>query len=157
MRVLFIVLLLAGCGSGGSSDDNNHGYGFQSDLQGASGLKLRYSSALVATDPDFQALSTLPYYEDAWTKTQACTGMTAPAPFVILVTNGDLGDDIGGRYFSNPSLIVLDAHAFAVRHEMVHYLLDVNTGDPDRAPDHNDHPLFKSCGGFAFGAVTRSL
>lgn len=150
MRTLLVLLFLAGCGSG--EDSNNHGYGFQADLEGRSGLKLRYSAGVTEADPDFQALSTPTYYETAWSETQACTGLSAPAPFVILVKNGDLGSDIAGRYFSNPSLIVLDAHAYAVRHEMVHYLLDVNTGNPDAG--HQSH-FFGDCGGFAFGTLTR--
>lgn len=148
MRYLFVILLLAGCGK---ADSNNHGYGYEYDVQGATGLKLR-SSALDPADPDFQALSTPPYYENAWSKTQECTALSATAPFVILVKVGALGSDKAGLYLPDPSLILLDVHAYGVRHEMVHYLLDVNTGDLD--PDHKSH-FFADCGGFSFGTLSR--
>lgn len=126
MRYLFVILLLAGCGSGDESgvSADNHGYGFQFDVQ--DGLKLRGSTDVA-------------FYQDAFAKTQKCTGLSAPPPFVIV----DKLAGNAGEYFSDPSLILVDVdHTYAVKHEMVHYLLDVNTGDSDGT--HASH-FFADC------------
>lgn len=139
MRVLFIVLLLAGCGGGDEpADNNNHGYGFQFDSIGASGMKLRGGP-----DPSL--------FEAQFAQVETCTGLSAPAPFIIIVQPGTLPiADTNGQYISRPSLILLDisnmngtVHAEnSAKHEFVHYLLDVNTGDRDAG--HKSH-FFQDC------------
>lgn len=128
-------MALAGCGSGGgdggggavaqSTDNNNHGYGFQYDVRGSTGLLLRYAPTLVA---DFPPFTEADYYESAFADTEHCTGLTAPAPFVIWDHLSGVG--VLGLYYSRPSLVVIAA-PLSLRHEFVHYLLDFNTGDAD--------------------------
>lgn len=140
MKVLFIVLLLAGCGSGDESPPppDNHGYGFQADVQ-ASGMSLRYSPVLNAGDPH----AAVAFYQSEFESVEQCTGISGPIPpFVIVVNIGDLGLApsgvlINGAYFSNPSLIVIDTTVAAARHEMIHSLLESSTGDSDG--NHKSH------------------
>ena len=145
MRALLVLVLLAGCGSGGEEPDN-HGYGFQYDVQGPTGLKLRYKDALDPNQDYKQMFSTTPYYETAFAGVEACTGLQASAPFIVLAKPGTLhtkGEEVDGFYYSNPSLIVADASYIAIiRHEMIHYLLDMATGNPDT--EHRSH-FFTDC------------
>ena len=136
--VLIVLLVLAGCG-GSSDDTNNHGYGYQFDVMGASGLQLRYSPTLNAGD----YYADIAFYESEFGRVQACTGISAPAPFVIVVKPDQLPDH-AGYYYSNPPLIVIDDFVAlaAFRHEAIHYLLDYSTGDLD--PGHRS-PLFQKC------------
>ena len=137
-RALLILLLLGGCGGGGEgpAQDTNHGYGFQYDVQGVTGLKLRYSGA----PPNLAFMQDTTYYETAFSQVEACSGLQAPAPFIILLK--ELDND--GYYWSKPSLILLKTSPYPsiIKHEMIHYLLDVNTGDLD--PTHKSH-LFTDC------------
>jgi len=140
MRTLTLVVLLVMAGCGGSSDDtNNHGYGYQFDVMGTSGLQLRYSPTLNAGD----YYADIAFYESEFERVQACTGISAPAPFVIVVKPEQLPDH-GGYYYSGPALIVVDDFIAlsAFRHEAIHYLLDYSTGDLD--PGHLS-PLFSRC------------
>lgn len=133
MRLIFLLVFLAGCGSSGEENSNNHGYGFEFDLQGATGLKLRYTPVLQAGSQFAGA----EFYESEFQRVEDCTGIQAPAPFVIVVGNLTTG----GRYHSGPPLILLlDATWFG--HEAIHYLLDHSTGNPDT--NHNS-PLFNQC------------
>jgi len=140
MRTIALIVLLALAGCGGSSDEtNNHGYGYQFDVMGASGLQLRYSPTLEAGD----YYADIAFYESEFERVQDCTGISAQAPFVIVVKPEQLPAHFG-YYYSDPSLIVIhDIVALvAFRHEAIHYLLDVSTGDLD--PEHLS-PLFSKC------------
>lgn len=138
MRYL-LILLLAGCGGGGDeSAADNHGHGFQYDAITASGIRER------GGDPA--------YFETAWTEVQACTGLSGPAPFVVVVPEGSLGNDQNGKaiigvYMSDPSLILIYASLpKVVRHEMIHDLLAFNFHTPDAATDHMQYAaLFAKC------------
>ena len=139
--LLSLALALAGCG--GDLAEDNHGYGWAYDLEGATGLRLRYSAALPPQDPSF-----VQQYEEAFAIIQACAGMTAPPPFIILVPLDSLppqpdGTEVRGRYYLNPSLLVVEGsgtgHTSTVRHEAKHHVLFSATGDAD--PFHR-HPLF---------------
>lgn len=132
MRRLLILLLLAGCGGG---PDDNHGYGFAYDVQGASGLRLRFNPA----EPVDQR-TPVEIFENTYMEVQKCAGLTAPAPMVIVVPEGTFGYS-GGHYYSDPPLVVVTA-LFMFKHEVIHYLLDHNTGNLD--PDHLS-PLFTKC------------
>lgn len=150
--VLLLLAALAGCGV--EKIDDNHGYGWQYDAQGASGWLLRYTPSVVAGDP----LSDVHQYDAAFAAVETCTGISAPAPpFVIVLSQGSLGTDSGGgvvlgRYFRNPVLIVTAQTDQVVidpsiplipfRHETIHYLLDYSTGDWDI--DHRS-TLFSLC------------
>jgi len=145
MRITAVltILLLVGCG--GSNDesspqaDNNHGYGYEYDVAGATGLRLRYTPTLKAGD----YYADIAFYESEFERVQDCTGISAQAPFVIVVKPEQLPAHFG-YYYSDPSLIVIhDIVALvAFRHEAIHYLLDVSTGDLD--PEHLS-PLFSKC------------
>ena len=139
MRTVALIVLLVLAGCGGSSDDaNNHGYGYEIDVTSNSGLRLRYSPTLKADDP----YADITFYEIVFARVQACTGISAPAPFVIIVRNGDLGTD-QARYYSDPPLIVVSSPmSVTFAHECIHYLLDYSTGDPD---SNHGSLLFKKC------------
>lgn len=123
--LITLMLLLVSCG-GGDEGSNNHGYGFQYDVQGASGLKLRGES-----DPSL--------YEKHFAEVEACTGLSATPPFVIVQKL----ESLDGQYLSGPSLVLIDPSIVLVdKHEFIHYLLDVNTGDLD--PNHKSD-FFRIC------------
>ena len=52
-------------------------------------------------------------------------------PFVIVVQPDTLPKLETGLYYSGPPLIVLESDT-AFEHEVVHYLLDYATGNPDK-------------------------
>lgn len=142
------LLILAGCGSGGGGDapppDNNHGYGFAYDVQGAAGLKLRYTPVLTATAP----MADPSLLENIYSQVETCMGVQAPAPFVIIVSDGALGNrsdgvPLTGLEIPNPSLILLygNMNPSAARHEDIHYLLEASTGDNDAG---HKSPFFRS-------------
>jgi len=124
-----LVLALAGCGV--PDDGNNHGYGYEYDVRGESGLRLRYSPTLQASDP----FSNVAYYERNFSEVEQCAHLSAPAPFLIIVPRGTFGYQGGsavvGKYYHHPSLIVIDESIIGYRHEVIHYLLDYATGDSD--------------------------
>jgi hypothetical protein len=166
--VLMLLALVAGCGNYqpdaeiarqgcGWEKSNNHGCGFEYDVQGASGMNLRYTPMVDASS----LLADVSSYEDVFAAIQISTGISAPPPFVILVAFGtlplsDRGLPAGGNYLSAPSLIRIVSDPPLVTsipldelvgmvfcHEAVHYLLDYSTGNPD--PQHHSL-LFSSCG-----------
>ena len=148
MKLLLLVLMLIACAGCGSGDDNNHGYGFEFDVQGASGLRLRYSGAVAPGGTVATMISDPVFYERIFAEVEACMAMTAPAPFVIIVKHGELDGGVAGHHFSDPQLIVVDVtyiltnRSSVLRHEIIHYLLDINTGDPD--PNHSS-AVFAEC------------
>lgn len=139
---LAFIFLFAGFGDR-DSINNNHWYGDRYDAQGASGLKLRYTPTLAAGSQ----FTELDVYENAFLEVQRCTRLAAPPPFVIVVPNGTFGRNaqgqITGRYLRAPPLVLVEVPTFAFRHEVVHYLLDFSTGDPDQ---RHRSPLFQRCG-----------
>lgn len=141
--LLLITTLLAACGGGGERQNeppNNHGYGFHFDVQGASGLRLRYTPTLNASNAQASAA----FYEDVFLNVMRCTGISVEMPpFVIIVPVGSL-DGVtkrSGLYFSNPPLIVVES-AVAFEHEAIHYLREKLNGDPDGA---HTSPMFGNC------------
>lgn len=133
MLAVLLISFLAGCGSGGEEGNNNHGYGFQYDSIGASGMKLRGGP-----DPS--------YLESLFAETETCTGLNAPAPFVIIVAPGSLNEaneNINGEYWDSPPLVLLDfSQGLAAKHEFVHYLMDVVQHVQD---SNHTSPLFAKC------------
>jgi hypothetical protein len=136
IKIAMLLLCLAGCGSGGGGskatavDTNNHGYGFAYDVQGAAGMKLRYTPILTAADP----LSNPVFLENIYTQVEECTGVSAPDPFVILLPQGSLPNGWFGETLNTPSLVLIGSVPMSLnvpRHEFIHYLLFVETGDGD--------------------------
>ena len=132
-----LLALLTGCGNYQPDESlqsqDNHGYGWEFDVQGESGLKLRYSPWLPGGP-----LADVTRYERDFAFVESCTGISAPAPFVII-------GKIPGFFYEDPSLIVIDEYGLDTRaytHEIVHYLLKVSTGSPD--PEHQS-PFFETC------------
>lgn len=144
MRYVVLLLALAACGM--PDDSNNHGYGWTYDTVSHTGIRMRYRSPIIGPSDVFATDVSL--YDRAWDEVRACTGLNAAPPFIVMVQFRTLGDvngvPVGGRYFTRPSLIVL-ADGFVAKHEMVHYLLDVNVGDQD---DGHQSDFFQSCVAF---------
>jgi hypothetical protein len=146
MRLVIVLLslLVAGCGSGGEDAADNHGYGYEFDVQGTTGLQLRYSPVLSASD----RFSDVSLYERAFAEVEQCMNVSAPPPFVIVVPIGHFGPRHPngymqlGSYYSGPSLILVDPGLRVFRHEVVHYLLDFSTGNLDPA---HDSAFFSIC------------
>ena len=141
--LLAACLLLSACGS--DRDDDNHGFGFQFDEQAANGIRLRHQPDVV--DPI--RLATL---ADIYDQTQACTGISAPGPFVIVVAErvdarGRPGGASTGLIFYDPPLILV-VQGFtwppSARHEFVHYLLD-RIGTSRASQTAHDSPFFVDC------------
>src|SRR5678815_555048 len=131
MRKLLGVMLIALSGCGGDSGiPDNHGFGFAYDSVGTQGLHLRKTGATVE---DANAL-------EARARTVGiCANITAPPPpYVIMVPQGSIGNGLVGFYESSPPLILLETDA-VFEHEVLHYLLDLSTGNPD--PEHKS-PLW---------------
>ena len=135
-----LLLLLASCGSGSAPDNNdNHGYGEGFDVAGPTGMRLRYTPVLTRTD----TFADPALFEDLYSQVETCTGISAPPPFIIVVPHDALNSydpSFIGVYLSHPSLILLYGDAYTVpRHEFIHYLLDMHTGDLDST---HKSPLF---------------
>jgi hypothetical protein len=123
VRALLLLIVLSGCGGGSTDEPENHGYGWQFDAVSSGGLRLRKTNATEDDANEYERLS-------KWSEN--CVGADAPPPFVIVVPKGSLLPSATGRYFSNPPLIVIDESvSTSYGHELVHYLLDQSTGDPD--------------------------
>lgn len=135
--IMLIGLAVAACGGMSSEDANNHGFGWQFDVQGPTGLKVRYDPAELK-----QGFPQTPIhiFENQYNGMQKCAGLYAPPPFVIFVTEESLPNN-GGWYYSSPPLITIKG-LFVFNHEVLHYLLDMNTGDLD--PNHLS-PLWQKC------------
>lgn len=145
---MLLVVPLAACGRAERSD--NHGYGWSYDDAAPSGLRLRYD-ALV--EPPLRA--PLAVFDEAYADTQACTRVAAAGPLVVVVPRGTLdasgvtpppGSHVGGLYYFDTDLVVVSDSLHALRHELVHYLLDQAGFPVDRNRGH-DHPAFDDCAG----------
>ncbi|MFQ5935403.1 MAG: hypothetical protein ACE5LB_03230 [Acidiferrobacterales bacterium] len=142
-----ICLVAVGCDSEGDSDAaaTNHGFGWHFEAQAANGLALRHEPGVV--EPvDIAVLA------DIYEQTQACTGISAPAPFVIVVpervdATGHPGGPANGLFFYQPPLILITqgwTWTDAARHEFVHYLL-AWSGFPLQNNSAHDSPFFTDC------------
>jgi len=144
--VLALSLALAACGGDDEKPydpaSDNHGLGYQFDAQGPRGLKLRFAPRFTAGD----RLANPATYEQAFDELQTCSGLSAPVPpFVIIQPSGTL-PDVNGLYYSEPPLIRIDEPG-AFRHEALHYLFEVNTGDPDSSGTHADQAFTRCTSG----------
>jgi hypothetical protein len=129
---------MPGCGGGGDEPQSadNHGYGWEFDAASKNGLRLRKTGATTADADLLEAIAE---------GVEACSGINAaPPPFVIVVPKDSLGANVG-FYLPSPPLILIDesfGFGEAYAHEVLHYLLDVSTGNLD--PNHQN-PAFEKC------------
>jgi hypothetical protein len=144
MRTILPALSLAAltaCGSPVGQD--NHGYGYQYDVAGASGLRVRY---------DGYPAPTLAQIEALYTETEACTGIQATGPLVIFVhdTFGDA--EVYGQAFLDTGTILISSlldpdpqlSFWTYKHEFIHYLLH-QAGFPIDQNAAHQSPLFADC------------
>lgn len=147
-RILVLAvfgLAIAGCGTDTESDSNNHGFGWEFEAQAANGLTLR-------NEPDVVEPVTFAVLADIYGQTQACTGISAPGPFVIVVAEpvdefGQPGGQSLGLTFYDPPLVLITQGATwtgIAQHEFVHHLLNQAGFPRDRNHAH-DSPLFTDC------------
>jgi len=119
----FLFLLLTGCGSG-------------------------TSSASAAASGVFVDTMTDQFLKKSFDDTKACTGLAQGTyedlSVVFMPPSFDCPYYASGcsGEFTEPNLVKLGT-LFVWRHELVHYLLYTNTGDPDT---YHHSPLFGTCG-----------
>ena len=136
--LLSVFALLLGCGTG----DNNHGYGYQYDQIGATGLRVRWSGAQLPSLTDIEK-----FYQE----TMTCTGISATGPLVIITDSLPAGGSLGLTFLDTgtiliPSLLDPDPRAsfWTYKHEFIHYLLHQAGFDPAANAAHLS-PLFIEC------------
>lgn len=122
---------------------SNHGYGYDYHYYDAdTGLHYRDDRG---TGRDPQTVI------DIWRRTASCMGAAElNAPMVIYTDDPQACArfDSESCYLADPPLVIIGTYAewtaelYAVRHELVHYILDVTTGDLD--PEHSS-PAFDVC------------
>ena len=138
-------LVAAGCGVEEESDSNNHGFGWGYEAQATNGLTLR-------NEPDVVEPIDVAVLADIYDQTQACTGISMPGPFVIVVAkqldeHGQPGGEFSGLTFYGPPLVLITQGVIwtsVAQHEFVHYLLD-QSGFPRERNQVHDSPLFTEC------------
>lgn len=137
------LLILAGCGSETGRD--NHGWGYQYDQIGATGLRVRYAGIQLPTLADIEKL---------YQETEACAGISATGPLLIFTdpvpTSGDVpvyGSallDTGTVFISKRLDTDIRLSYWTYKHEFVHYLLH-QSGFDDTANANHQSPLFSDC------------
>ena len=146
LALLAVCLVAAGCGADddehASLKSNNHGFGWHFEAQAANGVTLR-------NEPDVVGPVTVAVLADIYDQTQACTGLNAPGPFVIVVAgpvDGPGGDYTGRTYYQPPLILITEGPSWidTARHEFVHYLLH-QAGFPRELNSAHDSPLFIDC------------
>jgi hypothetical protein len=120
-KLAVVFLLLVGCGS----QDNNHGLGFDYDVRGETGTRLRLT-------PEGPSLALV---EDVYLKVTACIGLGAPGPLVVFLESVDdrvshsIGTPVAGTYLDTGTVMV-EEHLvsdepnlrLALAHEFVHWV-----------------------------------
>lgn len=153
-----IYLAVAGCGAESGSLWDNHGFGWHFEVQAENGLTLRH-------EPDVVEPVRFATLRDIYDQVQACTGIDAPGPFVIVVAErmdkyGQAGTAFAGLTLYNPSLILVTQGStwiFVAQHEFVHYLLHQD-GFPRERNHIHDSPFFSDCVGWgAHNAVEATI
>jgi hypothetical protein len=140
-----LCALVTGCGTDNETQPDNHGFGWHFEVQAANGLVLRNEPGVV--EPVSVAV-----IADIYDQTRACTGLSAPGPFVIVVPGpvdetGRAGGEFLGLTFYQPPLILIAQGPIWVQvaqHEFVHYLLD-QAAFPRERNDAHDSAFFVDC------------
>jgi hypothetical protein len=152
MKSLIVIITLAaliGC----SADSSDNGCGainsYTTEQTDATGIILEPSNEMYV---DFETVSKL------YQETQACMGMTAPAPRVAWIEFNQRTGSIGGWGLYHPSaeivwinlsideVIPRNCHSDreTLKHEYVHHILHLN-GMGDQSAGHAS-PMFEKCG-----------
>lgn len=139
LRSLLIALVIPIVGCGEQAIDDNHGYGWQYDVLGESGLKLQYRPGVYV-----EALGYMERLETSFREVEQCTGFSASAPFVVVMIARDLFPNIGLTYIDPPFLVTVETSLNALQHEYVHYLL-AQSGFPKDDNENHRSPLFMAC------------
>jgi len=132
---LLMLCALASCGV--SPEWDNHGYGWEHDAVSSNGIKVSWSRAAQSGNWADELLMHPEFYERTWQRMKDCTGMDGPTDgmYIVLMPADYIkrryGPNIGGKYYSDPPLIVAGETAFLVRHEIGHHFLLHTTGDSD--------------------------
>lgn len=146
--VASVLFLLIGCGQ---EDNNaafatNHGFGWHYDVVGPdAGMRIRFH-------PQYTSAS-VQQIEAIYLATQACTGIVAPPPLVVISPPPIYPENpqyLGLCYFDT-GLVVIDGrysndqHLFyEYKEEFVHHLLHAAGMHPDANRAHQS-PLFSTC------------
>lgn len=154
---LIAFLFFCGCGSQqqAPAPDDNHGYGYRFDAITPSGLRIRYDTTLLYLAFLGDAPDAAASMDRAYSETEQCTGLTGPAPLVIIVPlRGFLftyGTHTRGYTFLDTNTVLIPDLAFSpdelswiLRHEFTHIVLNENGYPADRNAAH-DSPLFSTC------------
>jgi len=121
--VLAVLLLLAGCGQ----DDDNHGYGFDSDVTASNGVRIRYHDGIEVPSVDLVAQWFTEAVECAdLVGPQERAGIFVPPPLVIMVTMGTVDPYDGLIYYDTGTVLIErqwshDRGLFV--HEFEHWIL----------------------------------
>lgn len=157
--VLLTCLLLFACEDTGARNDN-HGYGWRYDWQGASGLRVRFEDSA-----DLTSLSTIkvglddtrPFgaIEQTYLDTLSCSGHSAPVAPLVIITGAALDPsehDGQGRYYPDTGLIVVRSvqeyprgwPLEVFKHQVVHFVLHQRDASTDQNVNHGS-ALFSLC------------
>jgi hypothetical protein len=147
--LLALLLALGGCGGGGGAEPEPlpcHGYGCGYDVQGPDGMRLRYAPVVEPSDPRANVV----FLEQLYQMVEACAGIQAPAPLVVVEKQGTLVSPLdglphAGLFYADPDVVLIDDSAWSywsLKHETVHYLLYHALGNSD--PNHTSS-LFATC------------
>ena len=149
MRVLVTlaatVLVAIGCVDREPASIGNHGYGWQYDVLGETGMMLRLAPA---------GGYGLAQYEADYVSVESCLGIEAPGPFVVQVDTLPIPDATdtayGITYLDNGTVVVyatpmnLQLTSHVARHEFIHYLLWTQAF-PEPLQRAHDHWAFGTC------------
>lgn len=147
IRTILLVVLLVGCGGSDSGASNNHGLGFEYDVQGASGIRVRF----VDGSPP------IGFYNDIYDRVQQCVNHSAPGPLIVFVDEVDSHvtdghDPFAGIYLDNGTILIetkaiqnIEALKWAVAHESVHWVTHWNQLLTIQQQSEHASSLFLSC------------
>jgi hypothetical protein len=141
--VIPLIVVLAGCGQ--KQNEDNHGLGFEFSSKAASGLEVRYADPISADINDIDKI---------YQSVASCMNITVDTgPLVIFQPGFRNSQDGNGFFWYDTDTVVMDNLAsflpmgdgwIGIRHEFVHYLLDISGLPEDRNSAH-DSRYFTDC------------
>jgi hypothetical protein len=148
--IIVLSLFLSACGQdadiGTDPAATNHGYGWDYDQSGDSGLRVNYIDGAALT-VDFSII------ESWYLAAQKCTGIAASGPLIAVtaqqIVNPE-GKVVNGLTYFDTGLIVMTENVispanieYLLKHETIHYLLWASGFPNDRNTTH-DSPYFSN-------------